>query len=133
MEASVARFIASRGGLAINAAVETQTPQRTRRYPRLELHAQVLISHSGTFLSLPVRNISRGGVLVAAADGELGAFQIGTTHPLEIVDPDGAVPPRRIYARVVRHDASGMALSWDHNDVAVDAAGVFLDAFYSKR
>jgi hypothetical protein len=34
---------------------------------------------------------------------------------------------------VVRHAGGGMALSWDDSDGAVQAAGLFLDRFYSKR
>jgi hypothetical protein len=115
--------------------VEPQTPgsQRTRRYPRLELHAQVRLPQGTEGLLLPVRNVSRGGVLVAAAGHDLSAFRISSPHPLELVDPDGTVPAATLEARVVRHDAIGMALSWDHSDAAVVLAGVFLDAFYSKR
>lgn len=110
---------------------------RPRRYPRLELRAFVEVGAAevaGAPLQLPVRNISRGGVLVGAGDELAGRFALGTTLPLTIVDASGDVEAAaRVDARVVRHDAGGMALSWDHSDGAVAAVGTFLDRFYAKR
>jgi hypothetical protein len=98
------------------------------------LKAVVLLDRSGMALHLPVRNVSRGGVLVGALGNDLSAFQLGSTHHVIILDEE-VLNPRQaaVDARVVRHDAVGMALSWDDSDSAVESVGAFLDAFYSKR
>jgi hypothetical protein len=113
----------------------SQTPHPpTRRYPRLELKAVVLLDRSGMALHLPVRNVSRGGVLVGAVGNDLSSFQLGSTHHLTIIDAEELnAHSASVDARVVRHDAIGMALSWDDSDISVDLVGGFLDAFYSKR
>ena len=118
--------------------VETTPPSypRPRRYPRLELAAFVELRRGGdaAVLQLPVRNISRGGVLVGDAGSDLSAFALGATLPLTIVDKSGDLDTAaNVEARVVRHDAGGMALSWDESDAGVRAVGAFLDRFYSKR
>jgi len=112
-----------------------QTPHPpTRRYPRFELRALVLLQRSGMALHLPVRNISRGGALVGAVGHDLSGFALGSTHQLAVVDSDEESPRGEpVAARVVRHDALGMALSWDHDERAVAVVGAFLDAFYAKR
>lgn len=94
----------------------------------------MLLERSGMALRLPVRNVSRGGVLVGAAGNDLSTFTLGTSHHLIIVDSEGQNPRNAaVEARVVRHDAVGMALSWDDSDTSVSAVGAFLDLFYSKR
>lgn len=85
-------------------------------------------------VQLPVRNISRGGVLVGTAGVDLSIFALGEMLAVTIVDASGDLDSAaRVDGRVVRHDAGGMALSWDENDAAVRDAGTFLDRFYSKR
>jgi len=110
---------------------------RPRRYPRLELSAVVEVRHGdeeGTMVQLPVRNISRGGVLVGAAGIDLTIFALGETLAVTIVDASGDLTgAAHIDGHVVRHDAGGMALSWDRSDAAVRDVGAFLDRFYSKR
>jgi len=105
-----------------------------RRYPRLELRAFVELRAGGAMLQLPVRNISRGGVLVGAAGEDLSPFAIGELLSVMIVDASGDLDAAaNVSGRVVRHDGGGMALSWDEDDGAVASAGAFLDRFYSKR
>jgi hypothetical protein len=107
---------------------------RPRRYPRFELRAAVVMRHSGTLVHLAVRNVSRGGVLVATDGGDLSSFTLGSTQTLTLLDPDGGgANAVGVEARVIRHDGGGMALSWDYSDRAVDDVGAFLDRFYSKR
>lgn len=109
---------------------------RPRRYPRLELAAFVDVRRGdgGAALQLPVRNISRGGVLVGDGGEDLTGFQLGETLAVTIVDKSGDLDgAAMVEARVVRHDAGGMALSWDHSDSGVRTVGGFLDRFYSKR
>jgi hypothetical protein len=122
-------------GVTLVEPVETPPASPSaRRYPRLELSAFVELVHSGTVLQLPVRNISRGGVLVGAADHDLLPFSLGSLLTLTLVDADGGVEgAARVQARVVRHDAGGMALTWDDSDSGVATVGTFLDRFYSKR
>jgi hypothetical protein len=118
----------------------TQTPPsypRPRRYPRLELSAFVVVRRGDAgdaVVQLPVRNMSRGGVLVGAASEDLSVFALGDTLAVTIVDASGDLDAAaRVQGRVVRHDGGGMALSWDESDLAVRDAGQFLDRFYSKR
>ena len=85
-------------------------------------------------VQLPVRNISRGGVLVGAAGVDLSIFAQDERLAVTIVDASGDLDAAaNISGRVVRHDAGGMALSWDESDTAVRNVGAFLDRFYSKR
>ena len=85
-------------------------------------------------LQLPVRNISRGGVLVGAAGENLEQFAIGDLLTVTIVDASGDLDAAaHVAGHVVRHDADGMALSWDENADGVGTVGAFLDRFYSKR
>lgn len=85
-------------------------------------------------LQLPVRNISRGGVLVGDGGEDLSAFAIGQSHSVTIVDAAGDLDAAaHVAGRVVRHDAGGMALSWDEDADGVQTVGAFLDRFYSKR
>ena len=107
---------------------------RPRRYPRLELRAFVEVRADGAMLQLPVRNISRGGVLVGAAGEDLSAFSVGDLLHVMIVDAAGDLDAAAdVAGRVVRHDGSGMALSWDEDVEGVRVVGAFLDRFYSKR
>ena len=110
---------------------------RPRRYPRLELRAFVEVRRGdpgGAMLQLPVRNISRGGVLVGDAGEDLSVFALGAALMVTIVDASGDLDAAaHVEGRVVRHDAGGMALSWDDSDGGVRLVGAFLDRFYSKR
>jgi len=107
---------------------------RPRRYPRLELSAFVEMRTEGAMLQLPVRNISRGGVLVGAAGEDLSSFAVGESHTVMIVDAAGDLDAAaHVAGRVIRHDAGGMALSWDEDADGVRTVGAFLDRFYSKR
>ncbi len=119
-----------------------QTPPsypRPRRYPRLVLSAVVEVPRgdgSGALLQLPVRNISRGGVLVGDGGEDLSVFSLGDALAVTIVDASGDLDAAaHVEGRVVRHDAGGMALSWDDRDgdAGVRVVGAFLDRFYSKR
>ncbi|HEY2745460.1 MAG TPA: PilZ domain-containing protein, partial [Polyangia bacterium] len=83
---------------------------RPRRYPRLELRAFVELRADGAMLQLPVRNISRGGVLVGDAGEDLSSFAVGELWPGMIVDAAGDLDAAaHVAGRVVRHDAGGMA------------------------
>jgi PilZ domain-containing protein len=120
-----------------------QTPPsypRPRRYPRLELSAFVELRRgderrpASAPLHLPVRNISRGGVLVGDGGEDLSAFVLGEAFFVTIVDASGDIDAAaHVEGRVVRHDAGGMALSWDDSDGGIGVVGAFLDRFYSKR
>lgn len=117
--------------------VETRpNDPRPRRYPRLELSAFVVVRRGAgdAVVQLPVRNMSRGGVLVGDAGEDLSGFALGDTFAVTIVDASGDLDAAaRVQGRVVRHDGGGMALTWDESELAVRDAGQFLDRFYSKR
>jgi hypothetical protein len=105
-----------------------------RRYPRLELRAFVEVRAGGATLQLPVRNVSRGGVLVGAAGEDLSGFAIGDLLSITIVDASGDLDgAASVAGRVIRHDGGGMALTWDEDDTGIRTVGAFLDRFYSKR
>jgi hypothetical protein len=133
-----ARAAPSDTGLASVDTVETPPSfPRPRRYPRLELSAFVEVRRGdepGAMVQLPVRNISRGGVLVGDAGVDLTVFAPGERLAITIVDASGDLDAAaHVEGHVVRHDAGGMALSWDHSDGGVRDVGAFLDRFYSKR
>ncbi len=120
----------------MNAVQSPPSYPRPRRYPRLELAAVVDVRRAdgAAVLQLPVRNISRGGVLVGDAGENLSGFPLGETLAVTIIDKSGDLDAAAaVEARVVRHDAGGMALSWDDSDRGVAVVGAFLDRFYSKR
>lgn len=125
------------GRASVDPTANPPSYPRPRRYPRLELSAFVEVRRGddeGALVQLPVRNMSRGGVLVGAAGEDLSGFALGDTLAVTIVDVSGDLDAAaHIEGRVVRHDAGGMALSWDDSERAVGAAGQFLDRFYSKR
>ena len=127
------------GGAFVDTVQSPPSYPRPRRYPRLELSAFVELRRgdddkaAGPLLQLPVRNISRGGVLVGDAGEDLAAFALGELLSVTIVDASGDIDAAaHVDGRVVRHDAGGMALSWDDSD-GVAVVGAFLDRFYSKR
>ena len=133
-----ARVAPSDTGVASVDTVETPPSYpRPRRYPRLELTAFVEVRRGdepGAMVQLPVRNISRGGVLVGDAGVDLSVFAPGERLAITIVDASGDLDAAvHVEGHVVRHDAGGMALSWDHSDGGVRDVGAFLDRFYSKR
>ena len=70
---------------------------------------------------VPARNLSLGGVSLAADGHDLSHFDNGTVIDVLIFDAlDENTAPVRASARVVRHDPDGsMALMWNATDPKV--------------
>ncbi len=96
-------------------------PRRAERraHPRTQLFCavKVLVDEA---LALSVRDISIGGIAVAADGLDLTVFRVGSCHELLVFDAaDDSLPTVRAIASVVRHDALGMALTWTGRDPRV--------------
>lgn len=95
----------------------TAPKKEKRRHPRFELYASVELRGAGETLILPARNLSLGGVSLAADGHDLSSFADGRSFEVMIFDAvDEANPPVRAPAKVIRHDADGMALMWTISD-----------------
>jgi PilZ domain len=92
-------------------------PKNTRRHPRFELFASVELHSGDETVVLPARNLSLGGVSLAADGHDLGRFEVGSIIDVLIFDAvDESTAPVRSPARVLRHDADSMALMWNATD-----------------
>ena len=73
---------------------------------------------------LPARNISLGGVYLAADGHDLGALELGMEIEVLVFDAlDESRKPVRLVGEVVRLDEHGVALMWADSDPDV-ARGV---------
>jgi hypothetical protein len=95
--------------------------KNTRKYPRYELFATVELSRGEETLVLPARNISLGGLYVAADGNDLSAIKAGDTVKVTLFDAiDEGHPHVRGQAQVVRHEGeAGLALTWSSTDPIV--------------
>lgn len=94
-----------------------------RRYRRYELLASVEVIAARETLLLPARNISLGGVYLAADGHDLAAFGDGTEVEVQVFDAlDEGSRAVRLTAKVVRHDEGGMALMWAGDEAATAEA-----------
>jgi hypothetical protein len=98
--------------------------KNTRRHPRYELFASVELQQDGEAVVLPARNLSLGGVSLAADGYDLSRFEHGMVIDVLIFDAlDETTAPVRSSARVLRHDPNGsMALMWNATDPVVAGA-----------
>ena len=98
--------------------------KNTRRHPRFELFASVELHQNQETVVLPARNLSLGGVSLAADGHDLSHFDNGSVIEVLIFDAfDEHAEPVRSSARVLRHDPDGsMALMWNATDPDVAAA-----------
>lgn len=93
-----------------------------RRFERFELLAQVELEVDGDVLVLPVINISAGGVLLRAEQGEASALQVDdlVTVTLDVSDiPEPiTVTMDASVVRIVTSDTapSTIAVMWTSND-----------------
>jgi hypothetical protein len=77
------------------------------------MYASVELVAGGETMVLPARNISLGGVFLAADGHDLGALQVGGVLEVQVFNAlDESHRPVRLHARVLRHDANSMALMW---------------------
>jgi hypothetical protein len=91
--------------------------KNTRRHPRFELFASVELHDGEETVVLPARNLSLGGVSLAADGHDLTRFHVGSIIDVLIFDAvDESTPPVRAPARVQRHDPDSMALMWNATD-----------------
>jgi hypothetical protein len=94
--------------------------KEARRHPRFELFASVELHHGEETLVLPARNISLGGLYVAADGNDLGALEVGETVQIMLFDiADEGQPAVRADATIIRKEAEGMALIWASTDPIV--------------
>jgi PilZ domain-containing protein len=92
-------------------------PKETRRHPRFELFASVELHAEEETLVLPARNISLGGVYLAADGHDLGALEVGMEIEVLVFDAlDESRRPVRLVGEVVRLEEHGVALMWADSD-----------------
>jgi hypothetical protein len=88
-------------------------PKNTRQHPRHELMASVEVHHGSDTLVLAARNLSLGGIFLAADDNDLTQLALGTNVELLVFNAaDEESPAVRALAQVVRHDEGGVGLKW---------------------
>lgn len=97
-------------------------------FASVELHA------GAESLILPARNISLGGVYLAADGHDLSGFELGTETEVLVFDAlNEKKRPVKLTGQVVRQDDAGMALMWTATDSdAALALAKLLDAMKSK-
>lgn len=83
-----------------------------RRHPRFELCASVELKRTREILVLSVRNISLGGAFLVADGHDLSQFPLRSAHEVVLFDPENVDHQIELGARVARHDADGMAITW---------------------
>ena len=90
------------------------------------------IAHPGAgYCHGHVENISRGGVSVCIDEGELPATQRSVILNLRVWTGNETLY-RKMYCRVVRHEASRVAMEFAENDIVTEA--IIQDLmFYQKR
>jgi hypothetical protein len=82
------------------------------------MYASVELKAASETMILPARNISLGGVYLAADGHDLSGIAVGSRIDVQVFDAlDEGKQPVRLDARVVRCDERGMALQW----LSVDA------------
>jgi hypothetical protein len=86
-----------------------------RRHRRHEIFATVKMERDDEVHILSVRDISVGGVFLSRETVDLSHLAVGQTIELALFNT-GADEELRIGARVRRHDARGMALTWVHDE-----------------
>jgi hypothetical protein len=105
-------------------------PKRdTRQHPRYELYASVELRHGDVSLVLPARNISLGGLYLAADGNRLDGISVGELVDVMVFDAmDASFPTLRSVAQVVHNEGSGLGLSWSTTDpVLFDQLATILD------
>jgi hypothetical protein len=94
--------------------------KNTRAHPRFELFASVELRTDELTLVLPAKNISLGGIFLAADGNDLGALPVGDEVEVMVFDAlDEGETAVRASAKIVRCDAEGVALTWSSTDPVV--------------
>jgi hypothetical protein len=102
-------------------ARSTPPPKREqRRYPRFELFAHVQLKRDRELLMLTTRNLSLGGLLLAAEGHDLSGFPVGSNVDVQLfTTADQQRPTVCGPARIVRHEKDAVALAWTTLDPRV--------------
>jgi hypothetical protein len=119
----------------VSASREPPPPPKPneRKFPRFELLASVELHQGDETLILPARNLSQGGIYLAADGNDLSHLAIGTGVEVLVFDAvDETNPAVRAGAKVVRHDQDGIALQWNENKHTANAIGSLLRAVQPK-
>ena len=95
-----------------------------RVHPRFELFAHVRINTGNSSLTLPVTNISLGGILVDTSVNESCAFGIGESYKLVIFDPIDGQNQLEVEAKLVRRQQNGIAFMWSDNETIAEVAAL---------
>jgi hypothetical protein len=91
-----------------------------RKDKRVEIYASVEIQRGDEIFVLAVVNLSLGGVLLAAGDGDdLGGLSIGRRVEVTVFDRENPAHKVDIIAHVARREPHAVALSWDRNDQVI--------------
>lgn len=89
----------------------------SRQHPRFDLSVSVEVRHGAATLVLPARNISLGGIYLAADGKRLNRLRVGDPVEVTVFDLlDEAKHVIRTTARVVRNEGQGIGLSWSTTD-----------------
>lgn len=96
-------------------------PQKeARQHPRFELFATVELHRGEETLVLPARNISLGGLYLAADGNDVSHLYVGDIVEVTLFDAiDEGKPFVRGAAQLARRDEDGLALSWASSDPVV--------------
>ena len=93
-----------------------------RGHPRYALQASILLELRGAPAILPAINISLGGVFVGVGRQDVSGLAVGSVIQVQVFDPrDLATSAVPTPALVVRHEPSGVALSWTGKDRTVES------------
>ena len=91
-----------------------------RVHPRYELFASVEVHADDVTLVLPARNISLGGIYLAADGNDLDALPVDEEVEIMVFDAlDEGETAVRAMAKIVRRDREGVALTWATTDPIV--------------
>jgi hypothetical protein len=90
-----------------------------RRHQRVVLYAFVELRAADETLILTVRNISAGGVLLAADGHDLSALAVGSRHDVALFTPDDRSRQLLLQGEVVRHETDAIALRWAQDGTAM--------------
>src|SRR5579859_7822976 len=96
------------------------TTKERRRHPRHELYAWVELVTGGESVVLPVKNMSVSGLLLSADGNDLSKFPVGSDQAITIFDPGNPALKVPVRARIIRHAADGLALTWTAVDTILE-------------
>jgi PilZ domain len=94
--------------------------KEARQHPRFELFASVELHRAQETLVLPARNISLGGLYLAADGNDLSSLAVGEVVQIMLFDvADEGQPTVRADATIIRKDKEGLGLTWASTDPVI--------------